>query len=313
MNNLEKNNLDLQYIKIIKKILKTGEIKNDRTGVGTKSIFNIQIIHDFRDGFPILTTKYVSFKNVLTELKWFLNGDTNIKYLLDNKCYIWVGDCYENFKNTYSSKQIPKNYLNEDGTIIDKKEFIDLLNNDPYFCKIWGDLGPIYGKQWRRYGFSKIDQIKKLINDIKNNPNSRRLLVNSWNVDELNKMILPPCHYSFQCYVRKNKFIDMLVNMRSCDIGLGLPYNITSYGMLLYLIAKNTELKPGRLIIQIGDSHIYLNHIEELKKQIKNNIYSLPKLIDKNPKQLDINLFNINDYYLENYKYSDKIILKLNN
>ena len=231
------NQLDFQYQDLLREVLSNGIEKKDRTGTGTKSIFGATIRHDMSDGFPILTTKKVAFKTMVTELKWFLKGDTNIKYLQDNNCKIWDGD-YERSGRTD------------------------------------GDLGPIYGKQWR--DINGIDQLENLITGIISNPDSRRHLVDSWNVEDLDKMTLPPCHYTFQCYVADGK-LSLMWNQRSADLFLGVPFNISSYGLLLLLLCKETRLEPGELIGNFGDLHLYNNHIKQAEEQIERDSYDLPE------------------------------------
>lgn len=232
------NQLDFQYQDLLREVLSNGIEKKDRTGTGTKSIFGATIRHNMSEGFPILTTKKVAFKTMVTELRWFLKGDTNIKYLKDNNCKIWDGD-YERSGRTD------------------------------------GDLGPIYGKQWR--DINGIDQLENLITGIISNPDSRRHLVDSWNVEDLDKMTLPPCHYSFQCYVANGK-LSLMWNQRSADLFLGVPFNISSYGLLLHLLCKETRLEPGELIGRFGDIHLYNNHVEQAKEQINRDSFDLPEL-----------------------------------
>ncbi len=231
------NSLDNDYQKLLRRVLAVGVNKTDRTGTGTKSIFGSTIRHDMSEGFPILTTKKVAFKTMVTELKWFLRGDTNIKYLQDNNCKIWDGD-YEKSGRTD------------------------------------GDLGPIYGKQWR--DINGIDQLENLITGIISNPDGRRHLVDSWNVEDLDKMTLPPCHYSFQCYVADGK-LSLMWNQRSADLFLGVPFNISSYGLLLLLLCKETRLEPGELIGNFGDVHLYSNHLDQAEEQISRYSYDLPE------------------------------------
>jgi thymidylate synthase len=283
-----------------------------------------------KDGFPLLTTKKMPFKTIVTELLWFLRGDTNIKYLVDNNCHIWDGDCFsnylkkqsENFENT-----TPLNFLNNDKA---QEEFINKIKTDDDFAEKWGELGPIYGKQWREWSNYRrvdsvdevwsdyrkqdpIDQIQNLINELKTNPDSRRLMVNAWNVGELDQMVLPPCHYGFQVYTRElshderfqihrkyitadkldlvwemattenldklgvpTRAISLMWNQRSCDFPLGIPFNIASYGLLLMMIADEVNMVPEELIGNLGDCHIYLNQIEGCKEQIKREPKKLP-------------------------------------
>tara|TARA_B100001287_G_scaffold63452_2_gene51538 strand:+ start:5345 stop:6163 length:819 start_codon:yes stop_codon:yes gene_type:complete len=239
------NSLDKKYIYLLKSVLKDGAYKTDRTGTGTKSIFGASIRHDMSEGFPILTTKKVAFKTMVTELKWFLRGDTNIKYLQDNNCHIWDGD----YKKSGNRN---------------------------------GELGPIYGKQWRDWrnydrDYYNFDQIKILIDNLKNNPDSRRLLVSSWNVSQLDDMVLPPCHYSFQCYVSDRK-LSLMWNQRSADLFLGVPFNISSYGLLLLLLCKETGYDPGVLIGNFGDLHLYNNHLAQAVEQLKRDSFDLPEV-----------------------------------
>jgi thymidylate synthase len=271
------------------------------------------------DGFPLITTKKMYWKGISTELIWFLRGDTNIKFLVDNDCHIWDGDAYKNYEkwyNEYSGKEDYTGYY-----VPNKEEFIRLIKTDDEFAKKWGDLGPIYGKQWRSWGgfknepsgwnhgavthyreVPKCDQIANLINDLKTNPDSRRLMVNAWNPSDLESSVLPPCHYGFQVYTRElsleerteykkkidgisrtfasythqmldssnipTRAISLSWNQRSVDTFLGLPFNIASYGLLLEIIAKEVNMVPDELIGNLGDTHLYSNHIEQAKEQI---------------------------------------------
>jgi thymidylate synthase len=303
------NNIDKQYQALLQDILDNGVEKKDRTGTGTISVFGRQIRHNMKDGFPLLTTKKMPFKTIVTELLWFLRGDTNIKYLVDNGCHIWDGDAYKNYVN--------KEHLSMSFNFLTQEEFINKIKTDDEFAKKWGELGPIYGKQWRKwelpnysvehveYGLDNdlyVDQIQNLINDLKTNPDSRRLMVNAWNVGELDQMVLPPCHYGFQVYTREltyeeriklfeektnrsmtytlsvretldsskipTRAISLMWNQRSVDTFLGLPFNIASYGLLLEIIAKEVNMVPEELIGNLGDVHLYSNHIEQAKEQI---------------------------------------------
>ena len=256
------NKLDKQYQDLLKTILEYGVEKEDRTGTGTKSIFGYTIRHNMQDGFPLMTTKKMAIKTMMTELKWFLKGDTNIKYLVDNGCNIWNGDAY-------------KKYKTNGGKLETQKEFIEKIKGCDDFASKWGELGPIYGKQWTDW--NGIDQILNLLNSIKKNPNSRRLMVSAWNVGELHEMTLPPCHYGFQINIR-GEYMDLMWNQRSVDTFLGLPFNIASYGLLLSLIAYETGYKPGSLIGSLGDTHLYTNHIEQAELQIKRTSFDLPTL-----------------------------------
>jgi len=292
------NKLDKDYQELLKDIIYSGRDKEDRTGTGTRSVFGRQIRHKMADGFPLLTTKKMAFKTMVTELLWFLKGDTNIKYLVDNGCNIWNGDAYKNYKNGIAEVGLFDNLLTQE-------EFINRIKTDDEFAKQWGELGPIYGKQWRLWGTDtvSIDQIQDLISEIRTNPDSRRLMVNAWNVGELDQMTLPPCHYGFQVYTREllpnerkvewaksvgkdvsyaykltqedldergfpRRTISLMWNQRSVDTFLGLPFNIASYGLLLLILAKEVNMLPDELIGNLGDVHLYKNHITQAKEQI---------------------------------------------
>ena len=303
------NRLDKEYQMLLEYILGNGVEKKDRTGTGTISVFGTQIRHDMSDGFPLLTTKRIPVKTMMTELKWFLKGDTNIKYLVDNGCNIWNGDAYKAFKSTFSPMPGIQSSLPS------QKEFINKIKTNDEFAEKWGDLGPIYGKQWREWSrrttreekivnpsvyVEQIDQIQNLIEQLKTNPDSRRLMVSAWNVGELDNMTLPPCHYGFQVYTRvlglderidymnKGKIskssdyfhehldsmgipkrsLSLMWSQRSVDTFLGLPFNIASYGMLLSLLSEEVGMIPGELIGNLGDVHLYSNHIEQAKTQL---------------------------------------------
>jgi thymidylate synthase len=285
------NNLDKQYQHLLQDILEYGVDKQDRTGTGTKSIFGYMIHHNMRNGFPLLTTKKVPFKTMATELMWFLMGDTNIKYLVDNNCHIWDGDAYKRFLNE-TIKIEPADVKERAVTQLlnskeSKEEFINKIKTDDEFAKKWGELGPIYGKQWRKWAdyyngsAEYTDQISNLINDLKTNPDSRRLMVSAWNVSELDEMTLPPCHHSFQLYsVEKEgqRYLSLLWNQRSIDSALGLPFNIASYGLLLEMIAREVNMIPEHLIGQLGDCHLYSDHLEGAKEQISREPRELPRL-----------------------------------
>ena len=259
------NKLDNDYQNLLSEVLSKGVEKEDRTGTGTISLFGKQIRHDMSDGFPILTTKKVAWKTMVTELKWFLKGDTNIKYLVDNGCNIWNGDAYKK----YCKLQVPHDHFET------QEEFIELIKTDDEFAKKWGELGPIYGKQWR--DINGIDQLEELIIGLINNPNGRRHIVDSWNSEQLHLMTLPPCHYSFQCYVADGK-LSLMWNQRSADLFLGVPFNISSYGLLLHLLCKETRLEPGELIGSFGDIHLYKNHTDQAQEQIDRYSLDLPEL-----------------------------------
>jgi len=279
------NNLDLQYQNLLQDILLEGNEKTDRTGTGTISVFGKQIRHKMSEGFPLLTTKKMAIKSIMTELKWFLKGDTNIRYLVQNGCNIWNGDAYKTYQRACMYE------LDRDELTME--EFVNKIKTDESFARVWGELGPVYGKQWRRiekrHGSSptyKVDQIKNLIELIKENPDSRRLMVNSWNPSELDEMVLPPCHYGFQCYVNDGK-LSLMWNQRSVDTFLGLPFNIASYGMLLLLLCEETNLEPGELIGNLGDTHLYKNHLEQAEEQRIRKSFQLPSVKLSNVNLLD--------------------------
>jgi thymidylate synthase len=339
------NNIDKAYTALLQDILDNGVVKQDRTGTGTISVFGRQIRHKMSEGFPLLTTKKMAWKTMVTELLWFLKGDTNIKYLVDNGCHIWDGDAYKGYLNKIKLQnnwEVTLRTMDVDTIgqqeLLSQEEFINKIKTDDEFANKWGELGPIYGKQWRNWGGRKtdgfiefesngyndhikgIDQIANLINDLKTNPDSRRLMVNAWNVGELHQMVLPPCHYGFQVYTRElsleerirmyalkegqtyeefvmnwdtdkqwledlldtnipTRAISLMWNQRSVDTFLGLPFNIASYGLLLEIIAKAVNMVPDELIGNLGDVHLYSNHVKQAKEQIGREPFELPKLV----------------------------------
>jgi thymidylate synthase len=317
------NNLDKQYLDLLQDILDNGVKKETRNG-STLSVFGRQIRHKMSDGFPLLTTKKVHWKSIVTELLWFLRGDTNIKYLVDNDCHIWDGDAYKNYV-----KAAEMEFSTIDFGIMSKEEFINKIKTNRMFAFEWGELGPIYGAQWRRWFPGGIDQIANLISELKTNPDSRRLMVNAWNVGELTQMVLPPCHFSFQCYSHEKdgkRYLSLAWNQRSIDFGLGLPFNIASYGLLLEIIAKEVGMIPYELIGNLGDCHIYNNHIDGLKEQINREPFPLPKLnintefwqtesgeCGVGSLKTNLNGFEISDFTLENYQSHPSIKLPLSN
>jgi thymidylate synthase len=386
------NKLDKQYTDLLQDILNNGREKTDRTGTGTISVFGRQIRHKMSEGFPLLTTKKMPFKTIVTELLWFLQGRTDLRYLLENNCHIWTGDAYKVYDKDFDREHPP--FSAPYPTRLTEKEFEERIMSDDDFNKWYGDLGPIYGKQWRKWGgwkdtkqtgflhktdngwsvkwsdlhsfangtewlttpilysdqsfysdedegkkvyyknitlgynesfcpiqvakviddkFDKyvggVDQIQNLINDLKTNPDSRRLMVNAWNVGELDQMVLPPCHYGFQVYTRElsieerrklanhdsefispitveswdranipSRAISLMWNQRSVDTFLGLPFNIASYGLLLMMLADEMNMVPDELIGNLGDVHLYSNHIEQAKEQITREPMKLPRV-----------------------------------
>jgi thymidylate synthase len=298
-----------QYRLLLGTLLHNSVEKEDRTGTGTHSVFGRQIRHQMKDGFPLLTTKRMAHKTMMTELKWFLKGDTNIKYLVDNGCNIWNGDAYKRYCDKLET------HYNEGGDLATQEEFIRMIKDDSEWARIWGELGPIYGKQWRGWFMynDKMepvfkDQIKELIRDLKLNPNSRRHMVNAWNVGDLDEMTLPPCHYGFQCYIADGK-LSLMWNQRSVDTFLGLPFNIASYATLLLLLCEETGYEAGELIANLGDVHLYKNHVEQAKEQISREQYPLPQI-----KLSNVNLLKGEwDYELIDYKYHPSIKAPLSN
>jgi len=311
--------IDERYQELLQTILDYGKHKKDRTGTGTKSIFGYTIRWDMSQGFPLLTTKRMPMKTIATELKWFLRGDTNIKYLVENGCNIWNGDAYKKYVTYANNLEEPDYDVHVDDPVQNKvriltqKEFIERIKTDELFATKWGELGPIYGKQWRDWNEIGEDQILNLITELKENPDSRRLMVNAWNVGELDQMTLPPCHYGFQMYTKELSFherwslysdkpydgnglgmintldflddegiptrsISLMWNQRSVDTFLGLPFNIASYALLLKLIAHEVNMVPDQLIGNLGDVHLYKNHIEQAKEQIERDPIMLPEL-----------------------------------
>ena len=286
-------NAEEQYLDLLRDILKNGKYKDDRTKTGTKSVFGRQLRYDLSKGFPLLTTKKVFLKGVIYELLWFLRGESNIKYLVDCGVHIWDDWPYK--KYLLSNK---KNKLTQE-------EFINKLKEDPRFAKKWGDLGPIYGVQWRHWKKERgeVDQIKDVIEQIKKNPTSRRLIVSAWNPAEIQEIAsaggLPPCHTLFQFYVNDGK-ISCQMYQRSADVFLGVPFNIASYALLTMMIAQVTGLKSGDFVHTFGDVHIYSNHIKQVKEQLKRKPRRLPKMNIK-PKVKDISNFKSEDFELVGY------------
>jgi len=356
------NKLDLDYQELVRDILENGTKKSDRTGTGTLSVFSREIRHKMSTGFPLLTTKKMYLKGAIIELLWFLKGETNIKWLLENDCNIWNGDSYKNYKKVSEENNI---------TPLDEKSFIESIKKN-----MGWDLGPIYGAQWRSWNKleiaaesdecqsqefgkavyvkrTKIDQIANLINDLNNNPDSRRLMVNAWNVGELDKMVLPPCHYGFQLYSKEltngernnhkisqqarlspdgglpflthfndeqldimnvpKRAISLKFTMRSVDVPLGLPFNLASYGLLLEIIAKKVNMIPDELIASLGDTHIYLNQIDGIKEQLIREPFKLSNIKISDKQINDISEYGVEDFEITNYKSHPSIKIPLSN
>jgi thymidylate synthase len=304
------NTLDKKYQTLLQDILDNGVNKSDRTGTGTISVFGRQIRHNMKQGFPILTTKKLAWKQVVSELLWFLTGQTNISFLVKHNNHIWDGDAYKNYQN-----KMTEWFGNE--TQLTKEDFIEKVKTDNEFAKQWGDLGAIYGKQWRKWKSENgvIDQIDDLVKQLKTSPDSRRLMVSAWNVGELDKMVLPPCHYGFQLYTKQvdgKRYISLMWNQRSVDTFLGLPFNIASYGLLLHIIANEVDMIPDELIGNLGDVHLYSNHIEQAKEQISREPFDLPTL--KTNSKIDGICCNVpDDFVLEGYQSHPTIKAPLSN
>jgi thymidylate synthase len=327
------NNIERQYQQLLQDILDNGVEKKTRNG-DTISVFGRQIRHDMKIGFPLLTTKKMAFKTMVVELLWFLRGDTSIEYLLKNDCNIWTGDAYKSYTKEVdeiidgyrsgdimgTQPHIESMFSDSDKLIpLTKDEFIKKIKTDEEFAERFGNLGKIYGHQWRNFN-GEIDQISELIMLLKESPDSRRMVVNAWNASDLPHQVLPPCHYGFQVYTREltvgerldlasktydtfdpfdfgfgmpekvdhnqidelypvpKRAISLMFNMRSSDTFLGLPFNIASYGLLLEIIAKEVNMVPDELIGNLGDVHLYKNHIEQAKEQMYRRPYDLPKV-----------------------------------
>lgn len=274
-----------QYIDLCNYILNNGVKKDDRTGTGTISVFGYQMRFNLQEGFPLLTTKKVHLKSIIHELLWFISGSTNIKYLVDNDVRIWNDWPYDLYKKS-------SDYQGE--TI---EEFAAKIKESDEFAKKYGNLGPVYGKQWR--DFNGVDQLSNLIEQIKTNPNSRRLIISAWNPAEVDKMALPPCHSFMQFYVAEGKLSCQLYQ-RSADVFLGVPFNIASYALFTMMIAQVCGLEPGDFVHTLGDAHIYLNHLEQVNKQIKRSLRPLPKMVI-NPNVKSIFDFKYEDFTLLDY------------
>jgi thymidylate synthase len=370
------NNIEHDYLRLLKDILDNGVKKDDRTGTGTVSVFGRQIRHKMSEGFPLLTTKKMAFKTMVTELLWFLQGDTNIKYLVDNNCNIWNGDAYKGYEKECTVYGVDpmsmEQFIQAIKLYKDDRDWIEKIKSPAtHFIPDLtgyqlGDLGPVYGKQWRKwqgwmhyknddgskgYGSLWYDQILRLIADLERNPDSRRLMVNAWNVAEIDQMVLPPCHYGFQVYTRElslndrvlefakrdldpsefrrggnygtvipeertlevlnnhnipTRAISLMWNQRSVDTFLGLPFNIASYGLLLMMLAKRVNMVPDELIGNLGDVHLYSNHIDQAKEQLNREPMKLPSI------ELDFE-YTYYDGYITEFNKIDRNSIKLIN
>ena len=287
-----------QYLDLLKLVKETGIKKEDRTGTGTISIFGHQMRFNLQDGFPLMTTKKVNLDSIIHELLWFIRGDTNIRYLVQNGVNIWNDWPFQSWLN--ETGQSDKYAMHSKEWKEMMKTFVETIIRDEGFASQYGDLGPVYGKQWR--DFEGVDQLEQVIEDIKNNPDSRRLIVSAWNPKDIPVMIksgLPPCHTLFQFYVSNGRLSCQLYQ-RSADVFLGVPYNIASYALLTLMIAKVSGLEPGEFVHSFGDTHIYLNHLEQVNEQLSRDPRSLPKLKIKNNRN-SLFEFQINDFELTEY------------
>lgn len=279
-----------QYLDMCRYILEHGEDRPDRTGTGTRSVFGYQTRYDLREGFPLLTTKKMYLRPIAEELLWFIKGDTNIKYLVDRNVKIWDEWPYEDFKKS------------EDFNGETLEEFVEKIKNDDDFAKKHGNLGPVYGAQWRNFNNEGTDQLMKLIDSLKNNPFSRRHIISAWNPSQVDEMALPPCHTLMQFYVSSDKkYLSCQLYQRSADTFLGVPFNIASYALLTCMLAQVCGYEPKEFIHTIGDAHIYKNHFDVVKTQIEREPLPLPRLVLN--KDID-NLFDfkIEDIKLEGYQ-----------
>ncbi len=307
---------DVSYIELLEHLLENGTVKTDRTGTGTKSVLGYQMRFDLSNGFPLLTTKKVPIKAIIHELLWFMRGDTNLKYLADNNVHIWDEWPYKAY---LQKNNLPIPEINGESWKLGMAEFIEKIKSDESFAKEYGNLGPIYGYQWRAWpSYAKasegkpthIDQLKNVIEQIKKSPDSRRLIVSAWNVadiDEMAKAGLPPCHCLFQFYVADGKLSCQLYQ-RSCDTFLGVPFNIASYALLIMIIAQICDLKVGEFVWTGGDVHLYSNHEEQARLQIsrKNDIRKLPTM-KINPDKKNLEDFTIDDFELVDYNPHEAI------
>ena len=298
---------ETQYLQLVQHILTSGTVKDDRTGVGTKSIFGYQMQFNLQEGFPLLTTKKMPFHLIKSELLWFLHGDTNIRFLLENNNHIWDEWAFASFVKSpdyhgpsmenFSSRAMEDKDFNE---IYQKQKalFCQQILEDKDFAEKYGNLGPVYGKQWRAWQTSQsesIDQLKQVIAEIKTNPTSRRLIVSAWNPTDIPSMALPPCHVLFQFCV-ENDYLHCQLYQRSGDVFLGVPFNIASYALLTHLVAHECHLKPGKFIHTLGDAHLYLNHLEQATEQVTRFCYDFPTL------QLNNDIHSIFDFTMDDIK-----------
>lgn len=285
-----------QYLDLLRRIDSEGIVKGDRTGTGTKSVFGHQMRFDLEEGFPLLTTKKVFLKGIIHELLWFLRGDTNIKYLVDNGVHIWDNDAYRHYNELCVRHGVLP--VDMDTFLLAAQEETD----SPIEGYRFGDLNHVYGYQWRSWGCPdgrSIDQIRQAIETIKHNPDSRRIIVSAWNVADIEEMALPPCHVLFQFYVADGRLSCQLYQ-RSADTFLGVPFNIASYALLTMMIAQECGLRAGEFVHTLGDTHIYLNHLEQVHEQLSRTPRKLPTM-RLNPDVKSVFDFRYEDFTLEGY------------
>lgn len=297
---METKSAETQYLELAQKILDEGEERGDRTGTGTRSLFGERMVYDLREGFPALTTKRVALGAVATELTWMLKGDRNLQYLVQNNCNIWNEWAFVPY---LKNEGIPVPEQGSDEWKQLMSDYVDRIKTDDEFAQEHGDLGPIYGYQWRHTPngtFNGIDQLGDVEEEIRKNPESRRLIVDAWNVSEVGDMALPPCHMFYQFYASKDGHLDMLMHQRSADMFLGVPFNMAQYAMLLSMMAQTTGRVPRKFIHQFGDSHIYSNHIEQITTQLSREPRDMPRLV-LNPDIKSIGDFTPQDIQIENY------------
>lgn len=273
------------YLDLCRYVMEHGTSKMDRTKTGTKSVFGYQMRYDLKEGFPLVTTKRVHLKSIIYELLWFINGDTNIKYLVDHDVRIWNDWPYESYQKSPAYQ----------GETMD--EYVEKIKTDDAFAKNHADLGPVYGAQWRR--FNGVDQLAYILEEIKTNPNSRRMILSAWNPAEISNMALPPCHTLIQFYISDNK-LSLQLYQRSADIFLGVPFNIASYALLLMMVAQVSNLEVGEFVHTLGDAHIYSNHFEQIEKQLSRTPRPRPTM-KINPDVKSLFDFKYEDFELINY------------
>jgi thymidylate synthase len=285
------------YLDLLKEITSVNQFKEDRTNTGTISVFGRQLRFDLSKGFPLLTTKKLFLRGIIVELLWFLQGNSNIKYLVDNNVHIWDSWPYKHYKESFEAKGL---------TPLTMDAFIEKIKNNDKFAQKWGELGPVYGVQWRKWRTpegGEIDQIAEVIEKIKKTPHDRRLIVSAWNVADIEEMAkagLPPCHTLFQFYVSKDNKLSCQLYQRSADMFLGVPFNIASYALLTMMVAHVCNLQLGDFVHTFGDAHIYINHFDQVAEQLGRTPKKMPTMT-LNPNVKDIFSFKVEDFTLSDY------------